>query len=121
MFVANTANGKSVANSDNEPINDAVSRHIRPQIVHDISRDARCSGPTNSPVLDTITTSVMLTTDFSVRLSTIMAVGCSCTASKKSTKEWRSVAEQLDVTAVVSLTLRGSKKHAYGGKAHDDI
>lgn len=82
MFVANTANGKSVVNNDSEPINDAVSRHIRPQIVHDISKDALWFGSTNSAVLDTITTSVMLTTHFNVKFNAIMAMECSCADSK---------------------------------------
>lgn len=87
MFVANTANGKSVVNNDSEPMNDAVSRQIRPQIVHDISKDALCFGPTRSAVLDTITTNVMLTTDFSVRFNAIMAMGWSSTDSKLDGKQ----------------------------------
>lgn len=87
MFVANTANGRSVVNNDSEPMNDAVSRQIRPQIVHDISKEALCFGSTRSAVLDTITTSAMLTTDFSVRFNAIMAIGCSCTVSELDGKQ----------------------------------
>lgn len=82
MFIANTANGNSVVNNDSEPMNDAVSRHIRPQMVHDISKDALCVGPTSSIVLDTITTNVMLTTDLSVKFIAITARECSSTVSK---------------------------------------
>lgn len=55
----NTINGRMADINVNEPINDAVSRQIRPQIVHDSIKDFRYFGATNSAVLESNVTSVI--------------------------------------------------------------
>lgn len=134
ILIANTANGNSVVNNDNEPINEAVNRQMRPQIVHDINRDAlRCDG-TNSVVLDTITTNVMLTTHFSDRFNIMMPFGWSCAVpatNKFNAKLWKMInlyAKRwclarigLEEVGKNGRTCSCLKKHENNGKTDADV
>lgn len=62
-------------NSDNEPMYDAVSKQIRPNVVHETMSNGRNFGDTKSPVLDTITAIVALTNVFNVKFITIASHG----------------------------------------------
>lgn len=55
----NTTNGLTAETRVRDPINDAVSKQVRPQIVHESSSIFRYAGATNSAVLDSRSTSVM--------------------------------------------------------------
>lgn len=82
FIIPKTVNGKRVENNDKDPINEAVSKQILAQMVHEKTMARLCLTLTNSDVLDTINVSDTLTIDFSMRLTTNASVAYFGTVSE---------------------------------------